>query len=387
MYDLRRNHDDLWKFLIKEMFESFIRYFIPELVGLIDFGQVPEFGNVELPTLQVEKSPKGNLRADYVVKVAQKDGQKRSIIIHIEVQATRDVRFHERMYKSHYRLYDRHNHPIEAIAIFVTQDYPKGPYYFVVESFTARVLYEYRTYHVHSQNPEELLKSDNPFALAVLACIRSNIRNLKQRYAYKKALYHLLSERGYSKVEKECLYWFIFLLLRLPNKEENHLKASLQKANHMIRLSKYDWDYITEYLSFQSGMTIKELMELQRKKLVEKDETIEVQDQQLKKKDEKLEEKDQKLKEKDETIEVQDQQLKEKDEKLEVKDQKLKEKDETIEVQGQQLKEQELVLKQNILLFYQEPMLMSIEEIAKHVKRDIAYVQTVIDEFEDKKKD
>ena len=85
-----KRDDALWKGLIEDLFDDFLRFYFPESVNLFDFNRKFEFLDKELeqlfPQQQDDFSPK---YVDKLVKVFTKKGKEEWILIHIEVQGIR----------------------------------------------------------------------------------------------------------------------------------------------------------------------------------------------------------------------------------------------------------------------------------------------------------
>ncbi|WP_186671157.1 Rpn family recombination-promoting nuclease/putative transposase [Sporosarcina sp. BP05] len=110
------DQDGLWKKVIADLFEDFLLFFLPDLYEKIDFTKPPDFLQQELFKVIIEKK-KGRKIADQIVKVHLKDGQEKWILIHIEVQGDADLDFPKRMFQYFYRIYDRYDQEIVAMAI------------------------------------------------------------------------------------------------------------------------------------------------------------------------------------------------------------------------------------------------------------------------------
>jgi|GEM_PF-1906976 len=227
-----RNHDHAWKQAIEHMPKQFVAFFLPELYDDIDFRKPPIFLEKELLNLIPNQKKRGYHIADKLLEFKRKDGKQQGVLIHIEIQATRDRDFDERLYISQYRAYDylrrlprnkKKRLVIESMAIFVTEEASKSPLQFELVGKYSYVLYRFGTYHIKDCSLEALLKSPNPFALAVAACLESNATSPQNRLAPKRKLINLLSERKYSRLEINALFWFIHLIMVLPEEQETQL--------------------------------------------------------------------------------------------------------------------------------------------------------------------
>ncbi|GAB3418878.1 RpnC/YadD family protein [Niabella aquatica] len=164
----KHQFDPIWKSLIEDLFPDFLRFFFhgaDKLFGMRKF----EFLDKELEKLYPDKETDRNVRfVDKLVKVQWKHSGEQWILVHIEVQGYADKQFAHRMFQYFYRISDRYRRPVTAIAIFSgVQGY--SPERYEIELLGTRLEYQYNTYRVIDQEDEMLKRSNNPFALVVLA--------------------------------------------------------------------------------------------------------------------------------------------------------------------------------------------------------------------------
>lgn len=118
------------------------------------------------------------------MKVHLKSGQERWILIHIEVQDRVGKDFAKRMFRYFYRIYDKHNQEVYAIALFTDARRSKATNHFHYEFFGTKVDYKYNVYSFYNQDIEKLKDSPNPFAAAVIAGIYAS----KTKYDAQNAM-------------------------------------------------------------------------------------------------------------------------------------------------------------------------------------------------------
>ncbi|KEF40311.1 hypothetical protein M670_00337 [Schinkia azotoformans MEV2011] len=228
------DYDQLWKDVITELFEEFLLFFAPDLYEHVDFTTSPQFLEQEL--LKIIPDSDSNKRvADKLVKLLLKSGQEQWVYVHIEIQGNNDLLFPKRMFQSFYRIMDYYDRQVYALALF-TDKVPchklnKYQYNF----FGTKLTYNYNTYHIASQSETDLLQSNNPFALAILAGLYL-IQSKKRKgtaFQYKLRLIRLLLEGNIiSKDEKreyiQKLLIFIDHIIRLPEDENIALLTQLE---------------------------------------------------------------------------------------------------------------------------------------------------------------
>jgi hypothetical protein len=187
------DYDGLWKKLINELFEEFVLFFAADLFEEIDFLREPEFLQQEL-FQEIIQEKKGKQVADQVVKVFLKNGKEKWILIHIEVQGDRDLDFSKRMFQYYYRIFDKYDQDIVAIALLTDASKNFRPNMYHRSTHGTELTYKYNIYKFTDQDESELMKSANPFAMAVLAGKYANVTksDIDQRYHFKRKLFHLV---------------------------------------------------------------------------------------------------------------------------------------------------------------------------------------------------
>jgi predicted transposase/invertase (TIGR01784 family) len=167
----------------------------------------------------MDKTLEGKKMADRLVKVYLKDGRENWILVHLEVQGYYEVEFSSRMFKYFYRIYDKYNKKIVALAIFTEDRENYKPNSFDYDFHGTKLNYEYNSYKILEQREEELLKLNNPFAMVILAGLYT-LKSKGQdelRYNFKKKLFRLLIDRGYSRRKIYNIFEFLDGILFLPN--------------------------------------------------------------------------------------------------------------------------------------------------------------------------
>jgi predicted transposase/invertase (TIGR01784 family) len=173
-----KKDDLLWKGIIEDMPHYFIRFFFPENHELIDFERGFEFLDKELEELFPIDNPDHPRFVDKLIKAFTLDGTEEWILIHIEVQGQTDHDFGKRMYTYFYRLLDRYQKPVTALAIFTDDKPGYKPDHYHYEFMGTSQTYRFNTYKILEQQEESLAVHPNPFALVVLTVLVA-IKNRK----------------------------------------------------------------------------------------------------------------------------------------------------------------------------------------------------------------
>lgn len=155
-------------------------------------------------------------------------------MIHVEVQDKDEADFSDRMFRYFYRIYDRFDREIYAIALLTDVKKSRYPSYFNYSFYGTEVDYRYNTYDFHGQDIEQLKKFSNPFATAVIAAIYASRskQDIEIRYEFKKSLVTSILEK-YDTAEEatidhlNALIYFVDSLLKLPKEMMHKLREEL----------------------------------------------------------------------------------------------------------------------------------------------------------------
>ncbi|ASK62188.1 hypothetical protein CFK37_08440 [Virgibacillus phasianinus] len=232
-YETTPDYDGLWKALIEELFEEFMQFFAKDLFGAIDFSRGSEFLDKELLKKPI-KEKKGRVIADQLVKVFLKSGQEKWILIHIEVQGKAGKDFAKRMFRYFYRIYDKHNREVYAIALLTDAKEYNNSNRFHYEFYGTKVNYTFNLYAFQNQDIKKLEDSANPFAVAVTAGIYAGKtkHDANKRYAFKRKLMIQILQKTSTQPEHtrtylSALFHFIDNILQVPAELTTKLKEDL----------------------------------------------------------------------------------------------------------------------------------------------------------------
>jgi hypothetical protein len=142
------------------------------------------------------------------------------VLVHVEVQASRDAGFPLRMFIYHYRIFDRHHRPIVSVAILADGDPAWRPDRCVMETPGCRLTLEFSTVKLLDWDArrEELEQSRNPFAMVVLAHLDALATKGDDaaRLERKWDLVRRLTAIGYTRKRVVDLFRFLDQVLSLP---------------------------------------------------------------------------------------------------------------------------------------------------------------------------
>ena len=205
-------NDAGWKGLLEYIFPHFIPFFLPEHAHLFDIEKPFEFLDKELQQLYPPEAKQELKFVDKLVKAFTKSGEEKWILIHIEVQGYKDTDFGKRMFTYFYRILDRYNVPVTAIAIFTDSGKSFMPNQYVYDFAGTQNTYLFNTYKVLQQDEKLLEQSENPFATAILTVLLA----LKKKKLVDENLLHLkldlvkrMLTRGFTSKTVERMLVFI----------------------------------------------------------------------------------------------------------------------------------------------------------------------------------
>lgn len=227
---MRQKEDYLFKGILEEIFDDFLRFLQPGAEYIFDFSKGIVFMDKELqqifPPENDEYSPKV---VDKLAKVFTRDGKEEWILIHVEIQSIYRKDFARRMYDYFARVLDKYDKPIVAYAILTEANTISRPNTFKLEYLGTSLTYHFNTYKIAEQDEEALLASNNPFAMVVLAVKAAltgkDIKDSKQRddllLGLKLQLVHELLAKQVLKNKIRVLMNFLRYYVRFENSETN----------------------------------------------------------------------------------------------------------------------------------------------------------------------
>lgn len=224
----RRQLDELWKGILENTFEDFLRFINPDVDTVLDLQRGIVFLDKELDLAFGNNKPSPKI-VDKLARVYTIDGKEEYILVHVEVQDQYREDFSRRMFEYYYRIFDQYHKPITAYAIFLEDNVIERPDYFEQNCLGTSLHYKYNTYKIANQSYDELIEDNNPFALAVLtaksALMLGNIKDEDERdrrlFGYKRKLLRLLVSRKMPRKKIEALLYFLRFYIVFENNDFN----------------------------------------------------------------------------------------------------------------------------------------------------------------------
>jgi hypothetical protein len=213
------DYDSPWKLALDVYFEAFLALLFPHIHTQIDWSRGYEPLDKEFQQVVRE----AEVRRRYVDKLVQvwlKDGAECWVLIHVEVQTTREADFPERMYVYNYRIFDRYNRDVASVAVLADDDPNWRPTGYRRRLLGCEAGLDFPQVKLLDFTAHETLleTSTNPFAPVVLAHLkaRQTRDDPVDRRAWKLRLVRGLYERGFSKKDVGELFRVIDWLMELP---------------------------------------------------------------------------------------------------------------------------------------------------------------------------
>ncbi|MCI0524235.1 MAG: DUF4351 domain-containing protein, partial [Acidobacteria bacterium] len=228
----RAEQDSAWKEMIDEHFEKFIAFFFPDIHAEIDWSR-----NYVFPDKELAKLGRGHAQglklADKLAKVWLKDGNELWVLIHTEVQGQAAEDFNQRVYVYNYKIVDRFGAEVVSLAVVTGRVGETRLGRYETGRWGCRLLFEFPVVKIEDWRGREaeLLASDNPFALVVLAYLRVSEAkgDTARRYEVKRELIRLAYEQGYEHKQILSLLRFIDWMIILPEDLEDRLDDDIQE--------------------------------------------------------------------------------------------------------------------------------------------------------------
>ena len=168
------HYDAAWKLVIELLLRPFLELFFKAVADRVDWSVRPEFLDGQLQSIVPDGSP-GEMRADKLVKVGMLGGGTAVLLIHVEVQAQRDGELGLRMFRYHYRLFDKFGLPPAALVVLADDEpgWRPGPYEHGPGPSSLR--FEYATCKLMDLELGPWIEAGNPVARVVQEIGRAHV--------------------------------------------------------------------------------------------------------------------------------------------------------------------------------------------------------------------
>ncbi|WP_153799349.1 hypothetical protein [Foetidibacter luteolus] len=219
-----KRDDILWKGILENVFDDFLRFFFSNADELFDMEKGFAFLDKELAQLYPQGEGTYPKFVDKLVKVFLNDGREEWILVHIEVQGHKDAGFEKRMFTYFYRILDRYDKPVTAIAILTDSNKNFKPGTFAYNCLGTSAVFRFNSYKIIEEDEERLLSNSNPFSVVVLTVLLA----IKQKRVPDDNLLQLKVELAKNLLRREIplkkvreLLVFLKSYVRFAKKENN----------------------------------------------------------------------------------------------------------------------------------------------------------------------
>jgi hypothetical protein len=220
-----KRNDILWKSILEDIFDDFLRFFCPEADQLFDFSRKFEYLDKELDQLfQLQDGRYSPKFVDKLVKVFTLAGDEEWVLVHIEVQGYRDRFFEDRMFTYYYRIWDKYRKRITAFAILTDANANFRPTCFEQSFLGTTLCYQFNSFKVLDQSEDILEANPNPFAqviLTVKAALKGKNLEDADLLSLKVQLARRLLMMDMSKYKIEKVLNFLKFYVRFGNEESD----------------------------------------------------------------------------------------------------------------------------------------------------------------------
>jgi hypothetical protein len=242
----REQIDGPWKEALRLDFHAAIRLFFPEVADRIDPAHPPEFLDKELARI-IRGSRAGRGSVDLLARVRLVGGGEAIVLVHLEVQAQKDVNLPARMWRYLIRIWEREQAPVLGLAILADPDPSWHPPPFGWDFGPTGVEYRYGTCKLlrYEQRRAELEASANPLAIVTLAHLDTlaTRNDPSERRRRKTALVRALYKRGMSADDIAVLFNILDWLMSLPEPEQMAFEDDVEQMEGeepMVYLNKWE---------------------------------------------------------------------------------------------------------------------------------------------------
>jgi hypothetical protein len=226
------DYDSPWKEALDVYFEPFLALLFPPVHAQIDWSRGSEALDKEFQQV-VREAELGRRYVDKLVKVWTPGGVECWVLIHVEVQTTRDTEFPQRMYVYNYRIFDRYNKSVASLAVLADDEPNWRPEEFRQNLFGCEAGIRFPAVKLLdlAAKEAELEASENPFSKVVLAHLKAleTRDDPAGRHVWKLRLVRGLYERGFSAKDVRELFRVIDWLMELPPPLYNEFWEDVEK--------------------------------------------------------------------------------------------------------------------------------------------------------------
>ncbi len=240
--EVPRDYDSAWKDAFRLFLPQFLQMFHPPLFAALEPARPIRFLEQELRRLQ-RRAKVGKRTVDVLAELPLLEGGETWLLLHIEVQSSKDPDFPHRMWVYHYRTYDLYRRSVASMAVLADNSTEWRPSRYEVHHFGCSLTLEYPTFKLRDliSQIEELELCDNPFALVVASHLRAQqtAEDSELRLDRKLALCRRLIRLGLTRDKVDGLFLVIDAILTLDPKLEEKFEQMIHSREDGMELELF----------------------------------------------------------------------------------------------------------------------------------------------------
>lgn len=236
-------YDSPWKDMLENYLQDFIAFFRPDIYDKIDWSKSWESLEQELREAgrgltTGERGEAGRRYVDKLFKIHLIDGGERFILIHIEVQMSKDGQLSERLFVYYIRLYSTHRRPIWTLAILGDNDPGWRPKAHHERLWDCGVTFDFPTGKLSDYNWNDLEADENPFAVVVQAHLatRATRDAPPERFRFKVELLRRLYAGGFEPEKILAIFRFLDWVMELPKEMEPKFRKEIERIEEELAM-------------------------------------------------------------------------------------------------------------------------------------------------------
>ena len=229
----RADHfDSPWREAMGFYFRSFVEFYFPLAYRDIDWDA--GFVSLETELRQIAgKSRASPLRSDSLFQVKRLSGDAQRVLIHAEVQTTRDPHLAKRIFRYNYRSFDIQGDQVASFAILGDPSPNWRPDHYGWSLWGCEMGIRFPVVKLvdYEGREEELAASRNPFALMTLAFLatRKTRNDDQMRRQWKLQIVRRLYEQDYKEEDVRRLFRVIDWMMHLEGEQAIIFKTELEQ--------------------------------------------------------------------------------------------------------------------------------------------------------------
>ncbi len=224
--------DSPWKDVLEQFFPEFMLFFFPKAHAEINWSHPLKFLDKEFQQI-FQEAPKGRQIVDKLLEVVLSNGQPSLVLVHIEIQAQKETEFAKRIFMYNYRIHERYLEPVASFAVLADEQPTWKPDQFGYNILGCQMGIIFPSVKIldYRDRWEELEESENPFAVVVMAHLKTleTKKDFNNRYQWKLRLARMLYKKGYNREQIIGLLRFIDGGMQLPKELENQFWEEIRR--------------------------------------------------------------------------------------------------------------------------------------------------------------